>query len=137
MIPVTQTITGDKKGNCLAACVASILELPIEQVPNFCGDFEEWILALHNWLKPMGLGVVFVKLDLCPSPDHLKENFLKGYTIGGVTGARGIKHAVVLHDGQVIHDPHPGEAVADDIELEDVLIFTVQDPVVLSPLQRS
>lgn len=46
MIPVTQTIFADplrgdghnadgEPGDCLRACVASILELPLSAVPNF------------------------------------------------------------------------------------------------------
>ncbi len=40
MIPVQQLVVGDGKdgrpyGDCTRACVASIFELPIDQVPNF------------------------------------------------------------------------------------------------------
>jgi len=35
MIPIYQTIIDPGKGNCMQAAVASLLELPLEQVPNF------------------------------------------------------------------------------------------------------
>jgi len=35
MKPIFQTIINNKTGNCQAACIASILEVPLEEVPNF------------------------------------------------------------------------------------------------------
>lgn len=35
MIPIQQTIVDDGKGDCLRACICSLLELPVEDVPNF------------------------------------------------------------------------------------------------------
>jgi hypothetical protein len=35
MKPVFQTIVDKDKGNCFAACLASVLEIPLEIVPNF------------------------------------------------------------------------------------------------------
>ena len=49
--PVYQTQFGMPNGNCFAACVASILELKIEDIPNFCaiGD-ENWLQLASNWM---------------------------------------------------------------------------------------
>lgn len=41
MTPVYQTIFDDKRGNCMQACTASILDLPLESVPNFI-DYRDW-----------------------------------------------------------------------------------------------
>lgn len=51
MIPVDQTTYGHTDGNCFSACVASILEIPIEEVPNTLGVNAE----LMRWLAGRGL----------------------------------------------------------------------------------
>lgn len=62
MINVRQTIFERGKGNCLSACLASVLELPIEEVPSFCNEGEEgsWLLRMGAWLRTHGLGFVNV-----------------------------------------------------------------------------
>ena len=62
---VQQTIKGTEGGDCLRACVASILELPIEAVPNFGGEppFDQWMKRLIQWLNERRLGVGYSKID--------------------------------------------------------------------------
>lgn len=53
MTPVKQTIVDDIKGDCLRACVCSLLGLAIDQVPNFAElDF---FTGLDSWLAARGL----------------------------------------------------------------------------------
>jgi hypothetical protein len=65
MIPVRQTIVEDGKGDCLRACVCSLLELRIEDVPNFaeCGFFD----GLDTWLDERGLR--FIRFSIPESGD--------------------------------------------------------------------
>lgn len=86
MIPVYQTRHGPE-GNCFEACLASILEIGIEQVPVFSGwdDLRKWLTA-RNWLLEFGRS--------------------DGHAIASVQTLRGI-HAVVCLDGQIVHDPSP------------------------------
>lgn len=59
--PVYQTIFGKTNGNCFAACIASILEMDLEDVPHFCrGDNPEWMFDLNEWLYQFGLGALTV-----------------------------------------------------------------------------
>jgi hypothetical protein len=56
MKPVIQTITEDKFGNCFAACLASLLELPISEVPDFRRMQEEkpcvcMVTEADKWLR--------------------------------------------------------------------------------------
>jgi hypothetical protein len=53
MIEVAQTKFGKDEGNCLSACIASLLELPIEEVPSFLDEIT-WKLDLNKWLAPRG-----------------------------------------------------------------------------------
>lgn len=112
---VDQTIFADGKGNCLAACVASILDLPIEAVPNFAesGYFD----GLHQWLGERGLKGVSVRFpdadaaarvyvgysdDLIlmwgDSPRLDASGKRKGHAVVGVAYGYGFR---------AIHDPHP------------------------------
>ncbi len=92
---VVQTRTG-ADGNCLNACVASILELPLSEVPEFGGD---WLEDLNDFLSERGLSYRRVPMHAKPS----------GWsTIEGVS-PRGGLHACVAHDGELVWDPHPIE----------------------------
>ena len=70
MTPVKQTILTDKTvdppvvGNCFQACVASLLDLPLDDVPHFC-DCNSWPMNFHRWLEDRGLtSVQFSQPDL-------------------------------------------------------------------------
>ena len=73
MIPTKQTKFG-KKGNCFAACVASILEIPINVVPDL-GEYEKsgyWIHKFNEWLSDK-YKLVYIEVET-PLED-LKEFF--------------------------------------------------------------
>ena len=67
MIPVYQTAFGGPDsptpGDCFRACVASILELPIDEVPHFCAA-EEWIPPLQAWFRERGWMPLLVAGDI-------------------------------------------------------------------------
>lgn len=103
MIPVDQTTFGAPGGNCLSACVASILDLPIEEVPYFMSDrFNpqgvDWVRKLNSWLRPRGYRChVFVRDIMIPE-----------YHIAHGVSPRGVgTHAVVARGNRMVHDPHP------------------------------
>lgn len=122
MIPVMQEVVGDGKegrpiGDCLRACVASIFELPIEDVPHFAAA-PSWFGAMHEWLRPMGL-VVETKEYGGKSLDA-PELYYSGWWIASVESENfeGCTHAVVMRglynskpdDARwcdVAHDPSP------------------------------
>ena len=61
MKPISQSIKG-KHGNCLQACLASLLELKLADVPNFPamkddekGKYPVWWLEMQAWLRQRGL----------------------------------------------------------------------------------
>lgn len=104
MIRVDQTTFG-AQGNCFSACIASILELPLVDVPYFMGDppDDEWWGRTIAWLADRGLDASYYKFDM-RDPDAPP-----GYTI--VSG-RSPRHATRLHacvarDGVLVHDPNP------------------------------
>lgn len=108
MKPVMQTTFGEEKGNCLSACIASILELPIEEVPNFCEeDREDWWRSCWTWLYSRG----YVGIEVSIQPGVLSPVWHE-YCILSGEGPRGCHHAVVgrakgYQGFEYVHDPHP------------------------------
>jgi hypothetical protein len=109
--PVDQTKVGNE-GNCLAACIASLLDLPIEDlfsVDESMSTPQMWD-AVERWLNGRGLSLVYV---------HVREKgqeALLGSVVGRTSSIRymawgssprGLEHSVVYRDGELVHDPHP------------------------------
>lgn len=112
MKPVFQTQFGED-GNCLAACIASLLEIPIERVPLIANKKHgDWNATLQSILY--GMGFYYMEIDLtkpvalCKIPD--------AYCILTMRTECGSNHAVVAmtdftnHTGfKLRHDPHREE----------------------------
>lgn len=106
-------------GNCQSACLATLLGVPLNEIPNFAqfaeeiGDDEAY-QAQTKWLNERGWGILtVVRWQSLPWPPR------HGYFIAGGVSPRGIRHAVIYKDGQLWHDPHPdggGIASVDDID---------------------
>lgn len=112
MIPVYQ----DTHDNCFQACVASMFEVPLSEVPHFVAEGNEtkdpmgYLPTFRAWCRPRGvypieipmqglsLAVVLTNLQLLMPDAH--------YIIGGPTLSGGL-HAVVACGGSVVHDPEP------------------------------
>jgi hypothetical protein len=100
MIPVPMRY----KYDCWRASLASILELPYEEVPE-TGPIEGWYEETREWLKKFG--VDYMEMIFTDNTDP--ESRLRGYHIivGDSPRLTGIKHAVVGRDGRMIWDPCP------------------------------
>lgn len=114
MTPAMQTIHG-REGNCFQACLASLLDLPLQEVPNFyaglhSGDAIPPEVEFHiwTWFKNRGLCV----LDWAFAPDTMQD-LLDGmaaripgvhYLITGQS-VRGTEHCVVCCNNRIVHDP--------------------------------
>lgn len=116
MKPVDQTTFGAPGGNCFSACIASILHLPIDEVPYFMSDDvngREWIANLGEWLKPRGMYPLILS-------EHAK---VPGIHILHGTSPRGpTRHAVVALGDTIIHDPHPSRKGIRDVKEKTVLV---------------
>lgn len=119
MKPTDQTLFGNKEGNCFASCVASIFEVPLDEVPNFCTT-KDWYERLGAWANERGLyPIMFPYSDEWVPP---------GYAILSGKSPRGdFLHAVVSFKGEVIHDPHPSKQGI--LTKADWIIFAVFDPI--------
>jgi hypothetical protein len=111
MIPVFQDILDPVNGNCFAASIASILEIPLHRVPNFCRvSNPSWLEETQHFLRPMGLS--FLDVQIMPeNRGWVLENWTY-HTIAG-KGPRGAMHSVVAYRGKIVHDPYPGSPGLD------------------------
>jgi len=114
MIPANQS---EIAGNCFAACVASILEVQIDQVPDCRPQARKlWYDRLNDWLRGFDLQLCFGEVPPCA----------EAFVIATGPGPRGCRHAVVWRNGKMVHDPHPSRAGLE--RMEEYWFFVAIDP---------
>lgn len=137
MTPIFQRVIDSERGDCQRAAVASVLDLPYEDVADLSGPRQS--LELADWLGARGLCAVH--LDKWRLKPHSNPEMLGGepwdarnlvrydYAAGAVAIASvpsqrfpGGWHAIVVRfaprpEGYVevecVHDPNPGNAPYD------------------------
>lgn len=135
MIPVMQTCYGPVDGNCFEACLASVLECELGEIPRqpdgLGTDLTSWFQELTEWLGWRGLGYVQVQMRhdqiaVYPTGDWIAMLDVPGHAFG---------HAVVCRGDKVIHDPDQrfGPGRADLQRLEGMFVVTALNP---GPLKR-
>ncbi|MER8030719.1 hypothetical protein ABTZ78_17370 [Streptomyces bauhiniae] len=102
MRAVTQTILHNdpsgRTGNCLQAATASLLDLPLDDVPHFA-EHDDWLERLAAFCHSYGYTLQFQPVtDYC------------AYGMAWGPAERGVRHAVCWADGRMAHDPHPSRA---------------------------
>ena len=101
MKPITQTKFGVDEGNCFSACLASILEIPLELVPNFCVEYpSDWLNKTNEWLDRFGLMIMGVEINCMPNWDAY-------WIASGQSPRLDCHHSVVYRADRMVHDPHP------------------------------
>ncbi len=124
MTQVRQTIMRAPLGNCFQACVASVFELPLEQVPDFAKLRQEsrapWMTHLAMWLKDRGLAYALLDAKVRAEPPSGY-----GILVGEVGNDRSI-HSVVFLNGVKAWDPSPTPRKIDDYKY--YMMFVALDP---------
>jgi hypothetical protein len=96
------------EGNCFQACIASILELSLKEVPDFSNlyDPEKIPEECNKWLKSKGLGIIELN-----TPNQKIDVFktvckYNGFYIASL-GDEGLLfgHAVIVKGKIIFHDP--------------------------------
>lgn len=108
MKEVDQTKTG-KDGNCFQACIASMLDLSLEEVPDFVNLYsaDDWLPECSKWLRKIGLGIVAIGIEDSESRD-IADLYYTGYYIGDLKQAtRPWNHVVIMRKTDIVHDPMP------------------------------
>lgn len=128
MIPVKQT-EFYPNGNCMQACIASLLELPLEQVIPIHKHFntsEDWGKILKDWFVANGYEFVpanefnVFHTDTLIATNEAEGNIINDvllkrkelcnqfYMISGTSPRHvGSTHCVIYQNGKLVHDPHP------------------------------
>lgn len=167
MIPVTQTKVVVKNtkgeiivsGNCWAAAIASILELPITEVPNF----EVWFLlpCSHLWddltqafLISKGYTIEYDNRFRCfhktkeewetgidefdrkfidiGDYDQLKIKLTDQYYFVSGTSPRGVSHVTIWKNGIMVHDPHPTREGILELKQFEIIRLLTEDEITLA-----
>jgi len=127
VIPIFQTELGrgpafdEPHGNCLQAAIASLLELPMAQVPHavLLAD-DVWWESLQAWSRRT-IGMDLVAFPACDLTRWTPESY---HLITGKS-PRGVEHATVGLRGRVVHDPHPSSReFAGEVALLDMRLQT-------------
>lgn len=97
-------------GNCYAACLASLLELPLWMVPPFEDMFGRpdgvWWHRAEDWMERL------LRARLVRREGHDLDRLPEFYIASGLS-ARGVRHSVIYSRGELVHDPHPsGSGIA-------------------------
>lgn len=119
MIPVDQEFVDDREngqfGDCQRAVIASLLELPLSEVPHFLqetGDnnLQFWT-AIQTFLAKRGLlHVSFSKFDAAFYTETYGTPAIYHEISGPSPRGKGLWHCVVGCNGKLVHDPHPSKA---------------------------
>ena len=106
MKPIKQKLIHSEgvKGDCLRACMCSLLEISDEGVPNFVDD-PHYPEKLWDWCQANK--IMFYNDD---NPPEGVE-----YYMAWGTSPRGLKHSVIYNNGKLVHDPHPDGGDVKDI----------------------
>ncbi len=136
MFKVDQTTFGGKdapleqQGNCFQACVATVLQMPLEEAYDCRGiqDEDDWLADFNKWLERYGLGCIYIFGD---KDKPMKVTECRGLCIGefmSKTLYQGERHVVVLRNHfEVFHDPNPN-AKGRMGDFQGVYIFIPLEP---------
>ena len=128
MKPIMQTkftnIDWTVHGNCLSACLASLFELSLDEVPALENANGEWFSLVWEFLKTRNCtyaGTHWIRdyaethlIDDKPAWWHYlteRSDGIDGYFIvSGLSPRTWVKrgHSVIYHNGVMVHDPYPG-----------------------------
>lgn len=102
MRPVEQERREDE-GDCLRAGVASLLGVPLDQVPDLLAGWHEddetgWLHLVNQRLDAIGYCLSYTPSDRAP----------RGWSLQLGQGPGRHAHVVVCWSGQPVHDPMPG-----------------------------
>jgi hypothetical protein len=95
------------EGRCFEAALASILEIPESDVPDFGKDEAQFLRDTEAFLGKFGLYYV----QVLPTMPGIEEAFATGTVYHTIEGKspRGGLHACVGRNGKIVHDPHPSD----------------------------
>jgi len=123
MRPAYQENTSTTDGDCARACIASLCEVSLSDIPEMdwvAADNDDWSAhwePVEMWLKTRGLRLVFWN-QWGDGWDTSKYPI--GYALASSRSPRWSHgHAYVVHDGELVHDPWTGSTSAVPVDAYD------------------
>lgn len=129
MIPIFQTIIDVAEGNCFPACLASLLELPLDSIPHFLKEYgrTNMMKEARKWLsEKYGLTILTIEAQRGAIPIYAYVRPLHAEALCMVSGyshtfEQPASHVVVgriindIFDYELVHDPNPsGKGINGD-----------------------
>lgn len=122
MKPVNQTrlhkglFPIEDRGNCFPACIASILEMEVEDVIQIQEHYDNpnWNYVLADWLNERG----YIWRSAEDGEDLSGKYVL---AIGGSPRFQTETHVVIYLNGELAHDPHPDKTGITDVREIEVI----------------
>lgn len=110
MTPVSQTVCTFPGGNCFQACVASVLDLPLYDVPHFMEGSDGWWTqerwdAVRSFAASHGYRAFWIDPTAEPELVSLLDGSDLFYIAIGPSRGGDWGHCVVRHRGGDCHDP--------------------------------
>lgn len=138
MIPVSQTKRGgadvppEERGDCMAACIASVLEVLLVTLPCLHSDGDDWWDRIQGAVAAHGHGLVFVHDTFLPTADVYWLAAVPSLNLKREDGSA-LGHMIVMRGAVVAHDPSLGRRYAAGTHLTDLLLI---EGYVLVPLAK-
>lgn len=102
--PTLQTDRSAYSGNCMAACIATLFPVTLNEVPSLPGEWENWAMDLSDWFaKRLGKWLVPVQVQR-----EMLPIFGDSMLIVSIQLTTGGRHAVIVKRDRVIFDPMMG-----------------------------
>ena len=118
MTPVKQEFIHDPSngvyGDCQRAVIASLLDLPLTEVPHFLGlaknNTELYWYMIQEFLREKGYAWLTIPANSGAAFFGAVAESVYHEISGPSPRGQGITHAVVGCDGTIMFDPHPSNA---------------------------
>jgi hypothetical protein len=135
---LTQTKAGgghvppEERGDCVPACIASILRLPIDAIGNTHGD--GWWDRLQVEVAKHGYTLAILDMKLSPPPTYWIAS-LPSLNLPPEPDGKQPWHSVVAHGYDLVHDPSLGKRYDDALWAEAWNADKVAEGWALVPLE--
>jgi hypothetical protein len=115
MTPVKQEFIHDPSngvyGDCQRAVIASLLDLPLSEVPHFLSlaknNTELYWYMIQEFLRDKGYAWLVIPAKAGAAFFGATDNKIYYELSGPSPRGSGVTHAVVGCDGEIVFDPHP------------------------------
>lgn len=138
MIPIQQTKRGgpdvppDERGDCLGACLASILGVPLDSVRVGHSDDPDWHWwdAAHAALEPHGYELLQAHPPVYAWGYWIAS--VPSKNLGNYPDGSPVLHVLVMRGWEVAHDPCLGDKYeagthVNDLDVRDALVLVPRD----------